>query len=63
MTVPLCRVHHREVHRLGNEQAWWQAPGIDPLNIAQTLWNRTRVTGSHINPDQQPDRGLPSRLG
>src|SRR5262245_5310467 len=39
-TVPLCRVHHREVHRVGNEQAWWQAAGIDPLSVAQKLWNR-----------------------
>src|SRR5207247_711464 len=53
-TVPLCRVHHREVHRVGKEQAWWQAAGIDPLSIAQTLWNRTRVTEGHINPDEQP---------
>ena len=30
-TVPLCRMHHREVHRLGNEQDWWQAANIDPI--------------------------------
>jgi ERF superfamily len=41
-TVPLCRVHHREVHRVGNEPAWWQAAGIDPLSVAQTLWDKTR---------------------
>jgi hypothetical protein len=23
-TVPLCRGHHREVHRSGDEAAWWQ---------------------------------------
>jgi hypothetical protein len=23
-TVPLCRAHHREVHRWGDEAAWWQ---------------------------------------
>src|SRR5262249_55644642 len=22
-TVPLCRVHHRELHRQGDEAAWW----------------------------------------
>src|SRR5262245_52943668 len=38
-TVPLCRVHHREVHRASNEQAWWQSVGIDPLGVAETLWN------------------------
>ena len=22
-TVPICRLHHRELHRKGNERAWW----------------------------------------
>jgi hypothetical protein len=29
--VPLCRVHHRAVHRARDEQAWWQTAGIDPI--------------------------------
>src|SRR5262249_16146415 len=33
--VPLCRSHHRAVHRAGNEQAWWQAAGIDPIKVAR----------------------------
>jgi ERF superfamily len=40
-TVPICRLHHRELHRCGNERAWWQKQGIDPLAIAATLWRRT----------------------
>ncbi len=51
-TVPLCRVHHREVHRLGNERAWWQAADIDPLSVAQKLWNRTRVNEGRVEADQ-----------
>jgi hypothetical protein len=35
-------VHHREVHRISNEQAWWLAAGIDPLSVAERLWKRTR---------------------
>ncbi len=54
-TVPLCLVHHREVHRLGNEQAWWQAAGIDPISIAQKLWNATRVTEGHLEGDAEAD--------
>src|SRR5437868_4074786 len=23
-TVPLCRSHHRELHRSGNERGWWK---------------------------------------
>src|SRR5262249_43697876 len=43
-TVPLCRVHHREVHRVAKEAGWWAAAGIDPLSVAETLWNKTRGT-------------------
>jgi hypothetical protein len=41
--VPLCRIHHRLVHRVGNEAAWWQEAGIDPLKAARKLWKRTRL--------------------
>jgi hypothetical protein len=36
-TVPLCRGHHREVHRCGDEAAWWRKAGIDPTEIAHAL--------------------------
>ena len=39
--VPLCRGHHREVHRCGEEAAWWKTTGIDPLVHARTLWLKT----------------------
>src|SRR6266446_2708307 len=29
-TVPLCRIHHRELHRQGDEAAWWSKVAIDP---------------------------------
>ena len=40
-TVPLCRGHHREVHRCGDEAAWWKKAGIDPNIIARALWLET----------------------
>jgi hypothetical protein len=40
-TVPLCRGHHREVHRCGDEAAWWRKAGIDPMVAARTLWLKT----------------------
>ena len=40
-TVPLCRGHHREVHRCGVEADWWQKLGIDPAQAARALWLRT----------------------
>jgi ERF superfamily len=44
-TVPVCRVHHRELHRSGNEAAWWRRLNIDPLPVALKLWQHTRTEG------------------
>jgi hypothetical protein len=41
-TVPVCRLHHRELHKRGDERAWWDALGIDPLAEAANLWGTTR---------------------
>jgi hypothetical protein len=40
-TVPLCRGHHREVHRSGDEAIWWKKAGIDPNLAARALWLKT----------------------
>ena len=40
-TVPLCRGHHREVHRSGDEVAWWKNSGVDPTVTARALWRAT----------------------
>jgi hypothetical protein len=40
-TVPLCRGHHREIHRYGDEAAWWQKAGIDPNTAARAFWLKT----------------------
>jgi len=47
-TVPLCRLHHRELHRSRDERAWWTRAGIDPVKIARTLWKKTRLAASKI---------------
>jgi hypothetical protein len=44
-TVPLCRSHHRALHRHGDEVAWWQANKVDPVAAARELWERTRLDG------------------
>jgi hypothetical protein len=46
-TVPLCRGHHREVHRCGDEAAWWRKAVLDPTVAARALWVETHpmVTG------------------
>ena len=50
-TVPICRLHHRELHRRGNERAWWQTQGIDPLPIATSLWEKTHAVASTATED------------
>ena len=37
-TVPLCRTHHRDLHRTGNEMGWWAQFGIQPKTLAYKLW-------------------------
>jgi len=41
-TVPLCATHHSENHTTGNELKWWQDHKIEPLSIAQRLWQEFR---------------------
>ena len=47
-TVPLCRGHHREVHRCGDEAVWWNRTGIDPTAAARTLWLKTHPLPSAV---------------
>jgi hypothetical protein len=63
-TVPLCRGHHREVHRCGDEAAWWKKAGIDPTVPARVLWLQSHplpaASGndqSTATPDQRIGRG------
>jgi hypothetical protein len=39
--VPLCRGHHREAHRSGDEAVWWKKVGVDPTTTARALWLET----------------------
>jgi hypothetical protein len=43
--VPVCRIHHRELHRSDDEAAWWRSLNIDPLPVALRLWQHTRADG------------------
>jgi hypothetical protein len=40
-TVPVCRLHHQELHRRGDEAAWWGEAHIDPIPIALALWRQS----------------------
>jgi hypothetical protein len=67
-TVPLCRGHHREIHRCGNEAAWWKKLGVDPTVPARALWLESHplptASGhdqSRAEPDQRIKRGPDDR--
>jgi hypothetical protein len=69
-TVPLCRIHHRLAHRVGNEAAWWHDVGIDPVKVARNLWSQSRrLVGreGHPQPAAAPSQPAgsvpPSALG
>jgi hypothetical protein len=49
-TVPVCRIHHREIHRSGDEAAWWHELKLDPLPVALRLWQHTRLNGDGLAP-------------
>jgi hypothetical protein len=64
--VPVCRVHHRELHRSGDEVAWWRRLNIDPVPVALRLWQQTRShdqasasVGAPTEPKPEP-QGAPS---
>src|SRR6516225_7267548 len=47
-TVPLCRGHHREVHRCRDESVWWNKTGIDATATARVLWLKTHPLPSEV---------------
>ena len=58
--VPLCRAHHRELHRAAKELPWWQSRGIAPLAVARQLWQRSQSgqalhdpSGTLVKPSQR----------
>jgi hypothetical protein len=48
--TPLCRIHHREVHRAADERAWWKQARVDPLKVARKLWRNTRINEGILRP-------------
>jgi ERF superfamily len=59
-TVPLCRVHHREIHRCGDETAWWNKTGVDPTAAARALWLKTHPLPSIIGQTDSKSQDEPN---
>jgi hypothetical protein len=67
-TVPLCRVHHRELHRQGDERSWWNRANIDPMPIALRFWQHTRgiptvPSGNHEPQDPKTEGSIEKPSG
>jgi hypothetical protein len=65
-TVPLCRIHHRDLHRSRDEGGWWAKLGIDAVRIARKLWISTRSPASSppsadIQPISSPAGAAPAK--
>jgi hypothetical protein len=59
-TVPICRLHHRELHRHGDEARWWHEVTIDPVPIALKLWQQSRqnMTATSMNAAEAAEREM-----
>jgi ERF superfamily len=61
--VPLCREHHRDLHRHGNEGAWWVNLNIKPLDIAKELWDATLSRSAKAKSARTSAPAAPIELG
>jgi hypothetical protein len=52
-TVPLCAIHHHQIHTTGNEREWWEERNIDPLKIATALWQQGRERQPSVPPSAE----------
>jgi ERF superfamily len=60
-TVPLCREHHRDLHRHGNEVAWWANVQIAPIEVARDLWQKTLLQSDPSNATATHEIAIASR--
>jgi hypothetical protein len=56
-TVPLCREHHQDLHRHGNESAWWANIQITAVEAAKQLWQATQLSPDRSRPCQRRTSG------
>jgi DNA recombination protein Rad52 len=63
-SVPLCFTHHRALHTVGDEEAWWAEKGIDAKAEAQRLWRQSHGIPEPIDVEgseaAMPDRPAPT---
>lgn len=42
LTVPLCDMHHKTLHQMG-EKSFWKAWGIDAVLLSKLLWEQNEL--------------------
>lgn len=66
-TVPLCRLHHRHVHDVGKEAAFWEDLEIDAIEISKGLWEQSLAKRTSRprpnNPNPEPQKVEPKGDG
>ncbi len=64
-TVPLCTIHHRQLHDHGNERTWWATHAIEPLVVAAQLWAHDSICDAAVGKsvDAQQDETAPLKAG
>ena len=55
--VPLCFTHHRTLHTVGDEEAWWADRGIDAKVEALRLWRQGHGSPEPTEVDQTTREG------
>jgi hypothetical protein len=60
-TVPLCRAHHQDLHRHGNERAWWANMNTAPLPFARELWNLSLASAGSTAPGRNGTSSVGTR--
>jgi hypothetical protein len=65
-TVPLCALHHRDLHANGNEVSWWSERKLNPIDISIELWTKSRGrywNGTSLDSQSRADvEGAPPSL-
>jgi hypothetical protein len=62
-TVPLCAIHHSEIHSMGDERKWWELRKINPLTIARALWRQGRLPSPAERSDEVPQKNEEPPIG
>jgi DNA recombination protein Rad52 len=62
-TVPLCALHHRELHDRGDERAYWEDIRIEPQAVARELWEGLKEDQSLENSRKMTQIHVPTGCG